>query len=189
VSWVQLDDKFHSNRKTVSAGNDGAGVYVRALSYCGDHLTDGWVPLAWAKEIARPALRKKVTDCGLWVEVEGGEVYHYMAGDELYAVEVEAPGYFIPDYLASNPAAKEILERRDELSKKRSEAGKKGAAKRWQPYGKANGKPMAKGMANEWQTDSPLPLPLNKGFSSSVAGDAEKPLDTGFRIPTLKEIA
>lgn len=168
MSWVSLDDKFHSNRKTVSSGNDGAGVYARALSYCGDHLTDGWVPLAWAKEIARPALRKKVTACGFWVEVEGGELYCYVSGDESYTVTIESPGYFIPDYLAANPTSQSVLERRDELSKVRSDAGKKGAAARWKRDGKDDGKPMAKGVANARQSDGPLPLPLvvnPKGFT------------------------
>lgn len=164
MSWVQLDDKFHSNQKTVRAGNDGAGLYARALSYCGDHLTDGWVPLAWAKEIARPALRKKVTEAGLWIEVEGGETYAYVFGDESYTVYIDAPGYFIPDYVTTNPTRESVEERREELSQKRSEAGKKGAAKRWQLHGKRDGKQdgksMATAMADGEQIDGPLPHPL-----------------------------
>jgi len=49
------------------------------------------------------------------------------------------------------------LEEKDEISQKRSEAGKLGAQKKWQADGKCYGKPMANAMANGWQTDGKPP--------------------------------
>ena len=107
MSWVYLDDKFHSNPKVVSAGNAGAGLYAKSLSYCGDHLTDGFVPMPWARVMGSPTLRAKLVDVGLWQEEHGG--------------------YRIAGYLELNPSREDVLRKRQE----RSEAGKKGAAKRW----------------------------------------------------------
>lgn len=108
MPWVLLDDGFHSNPKVLAVGNAGAGLYARALSYCGDHLTDGYVPMSWARTAATANLRQHLVDAGLWAEENGG--------------------YRIDDYLEVNPSRAEVEERR----KKKAEAGRKGAEKRWQ---------------------------------------------------------
>ena len=101
MSWIFLDDKFHSNPKVVAAKLDGAGLYARALAYCGDHLTDGYVPKEWAEEVAPKRLRQRLADVGLWTE-NGGR-------------------YHIPDYLDFNPSRMEVEEKR------RKEAERKAA--------------------------------------------------------------
>lgn len=149
MTWVYLDDKFHSNPKTVGVGNDGAGLYCRALSYCGDQLTDGYVPLGWAREVGKPGTRIKVTGAGFWLEVFGGEQYHYVADDAPYTVTIPGPGFFIPDYLMLNPTRMQVERKRNELSAKRSAAGKLGAQKRWQDHDKDDGgKKRARDIAN-----------------------------------------
>lgn len=115
MSWVFLDDKFHSNRKILRVGNAGAGVYARSLSYCGDHLTDGFVDEAWVKQACTAKVRDKLVAEGLWVKVDGG--------------------FEIPDYLTLNPSREDVLRRRAA----RSEAGKKGASKRWDSKSHSNG--------------------------------------------------
>lgn len=175
MTYVLLDDKFHSNEKTLEVGNVGAGLYARALSYCGDHLTDGFVPLSWAREAGTPKLRRSLVEAGLWIEVQPGAEFHYVSGDESYDVEIRKPGYFIPDYLALNPTAASVKAKRDELSQKRAEAGRKGAMKRWQRHSKADGKSDSKTMASECQTDGPQPLPLGKeGVSKETPVDIEQ---------------
>lgn len=114
MPWVFLDDKFHSNPKVLAAGNAGAGLYARALSYCGDHLTDGFVPEHWAKAAASPKLREKLVHIGIWTVVPGG--------------------YQIPDYLKLNPSKEKVLAKRAE----RSKAGSKGAANRWNKDGNSH---------------------------------------------------
>lgn len=124
MSWVFLDDKFHSNRKILRVGNAGAGVYARSLSYCGDHLTDGYVDEAWVKQACTAKVRDKLVAEGLWVKVEGG--------------------YEIPDYLTLNPSREDVLRRRAA----RSDAGKKGASKRWNGNGHSNGHSGSDGSCN-----------------------------------------
>jgi len=114
VSWVFLDDKFHSNRKILRVGNAGAGVYARSLSYCGDHLTDGFVDEAWVRQACTPKLRDKLVAEGLWVKTQGG--------------------YEIPDYLTLNPSKESVISKRSA----RSKAGKIGASRRWDD-GKSHG--------------------------------------------------
>jgi hypothetical protein len=108
MPWVLLDDGFHSNPKVLEVGNAGAGLYARALSYCGDHLTDGYVPMSWARTVAAPKLREQLVTAGLWAEDNGG--------------------YQIKDYLEVNPSRAEV----EEMRAKKAEAGRKGAKKRWQ---------------------------------------------------------
>jgi hypothetical protein len=44
VTWSKLDDGFWMNPKVIQAGNAGAGIFSRLLSYCGCYLTDGFIP-------------------------------------------------------------------------------------------------------------------------------------------------
>lgn len=106
---VNLLDDFHSNPKVIAAGNEAAGVYARALSYCGAYLTDGFIPGGWALGAAagrRKALTRLI-EVGLWVE--------------------EGDGYRIPDYLDLNRSKAEVVEHHEAKAR----AGKKGALKRW----------------------------------------------------------
>jgi len=106
--WVKLDDKFHSNEKVLDAGHAAAGLYAMSLSYCGDHLTDGRVPDAWANQHPK-TLRDKLVKNALWKKVKGG--------------------YLIPDFNELNPTKAAVETKR---SKQRA-GGLKGAANRWKP--------------------------------------------------------
>ena len=115
--WVRLDDKFHSNEKVLEAGYAAAGIYAMALSYCGDHLTDGRVPQAWANQHPK-VQRDKLVKAGLWKKAKGG--------------------YTIPDFNTLNPTKAAVLEQRA----KQREGGLKGARKRWEtppPVGSTDG--------------------------------------------------
>lgn len=54
MSWAKLDDRFWMHPKVISAGNVGAGIFARFLSYCGAYLTDGLVPGHVVQMIAGP---------------------------------------------------------------------------------------------------------------------------------------
>lgn len=109
MTWVSLLDDFHSNPKVIAAGLECAGLYARALSYCGDYLTDGFVPEEWLHGVVgrKRSLILKCVEVGLILEVKGG--------------------YEIPQYLDYNPPKAYVME----LRKKRSKSGQKGANKRW----------------------------------------------------------
>jgi hypothetical protein len=162
MPFAALEDDFHSNPKVIAAGNEGAGLYARALSYCGAYLTDGKVPKKWAAQAAgsRRTLPRKLVDVGLWRD--------------------EGDHFVIPDYLTYNPPREYVMAKRAELSQKRSEAGKLGARARWAPsnqHGKPdgkddanmNGKSEVSGMASEWP---PAPNPTKA--NTTAAGTEEK---------------
>lgn len=109
--WVKLDDELHGHPKIIRAGNAGAGLFVRALTYSAKYGLDGHVPAAWVQGAVGPEdppdLAKRLVDVGLWV--------------------VDGDGYRAPDFLEFNPSAREAKA----ISDARREAGRRGAAARW----------------------------------------------------------
>ena len=153
--WVKIDDKFHSNAKVYDVGNEGAGLYVRALSYCADHLTDGFVPRGWVQSIASNKLTAKLTAARLWRAVDGG--------------------YIIDAYLELNLSKAEHEARREA----KREAGKKGAESRWRDDRSHNeGMADAIGAANAVASRShvrrnapapvPVPVPVERPPASTL---------------------
>lgn len=138
MSWVKLDDRFFDNTKIVALTAGAKIAYLEGLTYCARELTDGFIPLNKAKVIARPAHVKELT-LALWEQAEGG--------------------YRVHDYLDYNPSKAEALARKQEISQTRSQAGSKGAAKRWQTDGKSDD-PVARSPDPSPDPEPPSPLLL-----------------------------
>lgn len=105
MSWVKLDDKFWGNPKVQIVGNEAAGAFVRMLSFCGDHLTDGKVPEATAQFIAQPETLDVLEEYGF--------------------IQRNGIGYLIPDFLEFNPPRSEV----EAMRQARSDAGRRGGKK------------------------------------------------------------
>jgi hypothetical protein len=77
MTWFKVDDGFWSHPKTMYLSADATSLWVRAGSYCGQHLTDGYVD---ARTI--PVLRgsdeaaAELVEAGLWLQAEGGYQFH-----------------------------------------------------------------------------------------------------------------
>lgn len=134
MSWLKIDDGFTDNGKIEALSDRAFRLHVTGLCWCARNLTDGWLTARSAKAlVALCSASKKhldeLVDRELWLPT----------GD----------GYSIKDYLEYNPPAEKVKAERRELSKKRREAGRKGAAARWQADGKGDGKPdaIAKGLS------------------------------------------
>jgi hypothetical protein len=198
MAWARLDDGFHSHPKVMDAGNEAAGVFVRALTYCSHFGTDGFVPLSWAGSIADPKALKRVTEARLWRTVDAGDRLSVVDqdGDEIEIV-VPSPGFYIDDFLEFNPAAAKVKRDRDELRRVRSEAGRKGAEKRWgtrpadsktdgKADGTSHGKPHGKPMAAEWQPDGKAMAPGVDGKPIAPTRPDPSRVGQGFSIdPSL----
>lgn len=149
--WFKVDDSFYSNPKTAMLSDGAAALWLRSGSWSAQQLTGGFVPARMV-----PMFRgsddsvRELCDAGLW------------------AYDEQKDGYQFHDWSDYQPDGEEV----DALRKKRSEAGKRGANRRWgKPEngknGKTDGKCHSKPMANAWQTDGksmanscPVPVPV-----------------------------
>lgn len=150
--WFKVDDGFCMNPKTAMLSNDATALWLRSGTWAAQQLTKGRVP---ANMI--PMFRcsddsvQELCDAGLW------------------EYDADKDEYVFHDWTDYQPDGDEV----DAKRRKRSEAGKKGAnrrwkkpenGKKWQTDGKCYGKRMAnrwqmpwqtygKRMARRWQTD------------------------------------
>lgn len=118
MAYTKLDDQFHSHPKLQLARKDAnavAGIYARALSYCGAGLTDGFVDGFWVGSIATAKLLATVTLVELWEQVARGEMRTVTGRKDSgrrkrddVTVVMPASGFFIPDYLHYNASREEI---------------------------------------------------------------------------------
>lgn len=149
--WFKVDDSFYSNPKTAMLSDGATALWLRSGSWSAQQLTGGFVPARMV-----PMFRgsddsvRELCDAGLW------------------AYDEQKDGYQFHDWSDYQPDGEEV----DALRKKRSEAGKRGANRRWgKPEngknGKTDGKCHGKLMANAWQTDGksmanscPVPVPV-----------------------------
>jgi hypothetical protein len=149
MSWLKIDDGFPENEKVIDLSDRAFRLHVTALCQCAKNLTDGLVAerrLGIISAIVSRPIKgavKELVEGGLWIDLGEGD-------------------YAIKDYLLYNPKGVDVKAARDEVSRKRSEAGKLGAQSRWQngkPDGKSDGKPDGKvPEANAWQeTYGPVP--------------------------------
>jgi hypothetical protein len=76
MTWFRVDDNLAFHRKVVAAGNAAMGLWVRAGSWCSQHLTDGFIPDHMVAILGSPAQKQKLIKTGLWIEVEGGCQFH-----------------------------------------------------------------------------------------------------------------
>ncbi|WP_336715368.1 hypothetical protein [Arthrobacter sp. USHLN218] len=144
IPWFKVDDQLAFNAKVVAAGNSAMGLWVRAGSWSSAQLTDGFIPahmaIAMANAMANPCDADALVMAGLWDEVDGGYQFH--------------------DWADFQPDAEAERKKR----KARSEAGRKGAAARWNSktdeshgnsHSKSHGKTVANEMANECDRNAP----------------------------------
>ena len=156
--WFKVDDGFCMNPKTAMLSNDATALWLRSGTWAAQQLTKGRVP---ANMI--PMFRcsddsvQELCDAGLW------------------EYDADKDEYVFHDWADYQPDGDEV----DAKRRKRSEAGKKGASRRWKkPENGKNSKPMAnawqtdgkchgKPMANAWQDDGkpmanacPVPVPV-----------------------------
>jgi hypothetical protein len=134
MAWGKVDDNFAFHPKVLQAGNEAIGLWTRAMSYSCQQLTDGFVPVEAVAALGSDAsVAGRLVQAGLWDEAEGGWVFH--------------------QWNEYQPSGAEVKARRDQISAKRSEAGKKGMSTRWD--NKTDNKPIT----NEYQTYNPEPEP------------------------------
>lgn len=75
--WFKVDDQLALHMKALTAGNEALGLWVRAGSWCGAQLTDGFVPDRIVKALdGTRADTTRLVQAGLWERVDGGYQFH-----------------------------------------------------------------------------------------------------------------
>lgn len=100
MGWARFDDRRHENVKLRKAGLEADALDVRGITYAAGHETDGWLDEAIVQYLAGVGhwrnLADTLVDVGRWRRDD------------------EAGGWWIHDYLAFNPAKKDLDKRRKE---------------------------------------------------------------------------
>jgi hypothetical protein len=109
--WIRLHNEFVRHPKVADLTDAAFRLHIVGMSYASAFLTDGWVPDILVGRSLRAVA--ELVDAGLWEH------------------HPDSIGYVIHDYLVWQESRAEVEARR----KQRSEAGRRGAAKRWQPHG------------------------------------------------------
>jgi hypothetical protein len=114
LMWCKLDDKLHTHHKPRKAGLEAMGLWGMCLSYCGDQLTDGWVPRwyvqTWAPGRKGIKLADQLVAAGLWTRSKQPD------GEE---------GWTFHDYHDQNPTREKVLDDRENEKTRKAEQRKK----------------------------------------------------------------
>lgn len=106
MPWAKIDGSFSMHPKVLTAGNSATGCYARALAYCAEHLTDGYLTERIAAVLGTEEDHEALTEVELWKRVRAGEAFTVTdradsGRRKLPDVTVTIPGagFFIPDFL------------------------------------------------------------------------------------------
>lgn len=86
MTWVKIDDGFFLHPKAIAAGRDGRDIFLAAICWSNQQMTDGIVPAHTLPLIAALAgvadydqAAQKLCDAGLWANhVEGWEIHQFL---------------------------------------------------------------------------------------------------------------
>ena len=85
MSWFKVDDKLHSHKKIVRAG-EAMALWVVAGSWCADQLTDGFVPDYIAARLVPNGLdmAERLVSADLWISdtFDGDDGWRFRDWDE-----------------------------------------------------------------------------------------------------------
>jgi hypothetical protein len=90
MTWFLVSDDLAFHPKAIMAGNAALGMWVRAGSWAGQQLTDGFVPTDMARSLGTPAQARRLTDSGLWLPAGDGYAFHQWDERQPTKEEVEA---------------------------------------------------------------------------------------------------
>lgn len=132
MTWFKVCDTLWGHDKAEAAGLEAMGLWVLAGSKCGQQLTDGFVShQSVAKCGGTPEIAARLVKAGLWVEVEGGYLFH--------------------DWTDNNPTRAEIEGRR-EADRLRKASARNPNGHRTESAGSHAGFPVGSGGSKNYQT-------------------------------------
>lgn len=138
MAWVKIDDRFYDHPKWANAPGDSIALWVAAMAWCNrNDSIDGFIPTTKLTGLVNVKNVKRT--CADLIERRA-----FIAADG---------GCRIHDY-----AEFQQSEKVQQIRRKRSENGKKGAAARWQmPSDLPSQEPQDLPNQVPWQTNAPTP--------------------------------
>lgn len=88
--WFKVDDNLAFHQKTLAAGNAAMGLWVRAGSWSGQTLSDGFVPDEMVKQLGTRSQAEKLVEVGLWRRLKTGFAFHEWDERQPTKAQVEA---------------------------------------------------------------------------------------------------
>lgn len=76
MTWFKVDDGFWSHPKTATLSDSALALWLRAGSYCCQHLTDGFVADAVLRLLGKRSAANELTAAGLWRRLDNGWSFH-----------------------------------------------------------------------------------------------------------------
>lgn len=76
MSWFKVDDGFWSNPKVLNLSDGATALWVRAGSYCCQHLTDGVVLSSVLRVLGSEDAAEELVAVGLWKSTRRGFEFH-----------------------------------------------------------------------------------------------------------------
>ena len=78
MTWFKVDDSFWSHPKVLAVSSAAVGLWVRAGSYCAQHVTDGFLADSAGTLFGRDfdTLADELVEAGLWLKTDGGYQFH-----------------------------------------------------------------------------------------------------------------
>lgn len=142
MTWFKVDDGLFSSRKVLmiprSMRNVCLGAWVQAGAWSSKELTDGHIPAFVLEELGGiPEVRDELIRVGLWLS-DGAEGAHFH------------------DWAQYQPTREQVLEKRENTQKARSDAGRVGGIRSGEARVKQTGsKTEANGEAKPKQNEAP----------------------------------
>ena len=91
MTWFKVDDAFWAHPKTLALSDAAVALWVRAGSYCAQHLTDGAVPASalWMMR-SDEFVAHDLVAAGLWKQTPTGYLFHDWAKYQPTRESIEA---------------------------------------------------------------------------------------------------
>jgi len=78
MTWIKIDDTLPNNPKILPLSDGAFRLYIEALCYCNQYLTDGFLTDAVLSRLDPHSNRKELVDACLWIEcLDGMQINDY----------------------------------------------------------------------------------------------------------------
>ena len=78
MTWIKIDDTLPNNPKILPLSDGAFRLYIEALCYCNQYLTDGFLTDAVLSRLDPHGNRKELVDACLWIEcLDGMQINDY----------------------------------------------------------------------------------------------------------------